>query len=350
MLHTLKTIAVSLAGLIFIASCTKEIKVNPNAAKIEPGEAAGNAVITLTGNDLKNIQTITFDLGNVPAPFNPNFNTNEALVFRVPEAANPGEQNIIFTTNTGYEFSIPFKVLAVPTLTSSSINEWQAGDTIIIYGNYLGTATNVIMTEDPTATVQIISASTNELKIIMPSSAAKSTKLQVTNDAGSSTTLFTFYNIDLAYKIFTDSYYHGFGDGSWGDPGVINTTQKKAGTASVSKNYQRGNWHLVQFVDWSNGITFDPDFKTFSVWIRGASQDYTLYLTTDTRDIAFGNSDQSTPLEIPANTWKYFEFPVSALGSKWTTGAAPLKEIGFWIKGPETQDETFYFDNVLIFK
>ncbi|MES2851186.1 MAG: IPT/TIG domain-containing protein [Bacteroidota bacterium] len=350
MLHTLKTITVSFTALLFVASCTKEIKINPSTAKIEPGEAAGNAVITLTGSDLKNIQTITFDLGNVPAPFNPNFNTDGALVFRVPEDANPGDQNIIFKTKSGYQFSIPFKVLAVPTLTSSSINEWQAGDTIIIYGNYLGTTTNVIMTEDPTATVQVLSATTNELKIIMPSSAVKSTKIQVTNDAGSSTTLFTFYNVDLAYKIFIDTYYNGFGDGSWGDAGVINTSQKKAGTASASKNYQKGNWHLIQFVDWSNGITFDPDFKTFSVWIRGASQDYTLYLTTDTRAIAFGNSDQSTPLEIPANTWKFFELPVSALGDRWTTGVAPLKQIGFWIKGPDAQDETFYFDNLLIFK
>ncbi|MFT3682658.1 MAG: IPT/TIG domain-containing protein [Ferruginibacter sp.] len=350
MLHTLKTIAVSVVAMLFIASCTKETKINPTTGKIEPGEAAGNAVITLTGTDLKNIQTITFDLGNVAAPFNPNFNTNDALIFRVPEAANPGDQNIIFKTKSGYQFSIPFKVLAVPTLTSSSINEWQAGDTISIYGNYLATATSVMMTEDPSATVEILSAAANELKIKMPASAAKSTKLQVTNEAGSSTTIFTFNNIDLAYKIFIDSYYNGFGDGSWGDPGVVNTSQKKGGTASVSKNYQKGNWHLVQFVDWNNGITYDPDFKTFSLWIRGASQDYTLYLTTDTRDIAFGNSDQSTPIEVPANTWKYFEFPAAALGSKWTTGAAPVKQIAFWIKGPDAQDETFYFDNVLIFK
>lgn len=350
MLHTLKTMAVFFAGMLLVTSCTKEIKIKPTTAKIEPGEAAGNAVITLTGSDLKNIQTITFDLGNVAAPFNPNFNTNDALVFRVPAEANPGDQNIVFTTTTGYQFSIPFKVLAVPTLTSASINEWEAGDVITIYGNYLGTTTSVNLTEDPAAVVEIVSSTATELKVRMPASAAKSTKLQVTNEAGSSTTLFVFYNIDLAFKIFVDQYYNGFGDGSWGDPGVINTAQSKGGVASVSKNYQRGNWHLVQFVDWSNGITYNPDFKTFSVWIRGGSRDYTLYLTTDTRDVAFGNADQSTALEVPANTWKYFEFPASALGSKWTTGVAPLKQIGFWIKGPDPQDETFYFDNVLIFK
>lgn len=349
MIHTLKSLAVFFAVVLLAVSCTKEKEINPNPAKIEPGEAAGNAVITLTGNDLKNVQTIKFDLGNVPATFNPNFNTDNALVFRVPAAANPGDQHIIFTTNTGYEFSIPFKVLAVPALVSASINEWQAGDTIIIYGNYLATTTAVALTEDPSAPVTIISATTNALTIKLPASDVRSSKIVVTNDAGSSTTGFVFYNIDQSYKIFTDAYSNGFVDGSWGDAGTITTVQKKGGTASVSKNYQRGNWHLVQFVNWS-GISFDPDFKTFSVWIRGASQDYTLFLTTDTRDIAFGNSDQTTPLEVPANTWKYFEFPISALGSKWTTGVAPLKEIGFWIKGPDAQDEIFYFDNVLIFK
>jgi hypothetical protein len=349
MVHILKPLAAFFAMVLLSVSCTKEKQINPNPAKIEPGEAAGNAVLTLTGSDLKNVQTIKFDLGNVPAAFNPNFNTDNALIFRVPADANPGDQHIIFTTNTGYQFSIPFKVLAVPTLVSSSINEWQAGDTIIIYGNYLATTTAVALTEDPTAAVTILSATANALTIILPASEVKSSKIVVTNDAGSSTTSFVFYNIDKAYKIFTDTYYNGFVDGSWGDPGIITTAQKKGGTASVSKNYQRGNWHLVQFANWS-GISFDPDFKTFSIWIRGASQDYTLYLTTDTRDAGFGNADQTTPLEVPANTWKYFEFPISALGAKWTTGVAPLKEIGFWIKGPDAQDEVFYFDNVLIFK
>lgn len=335
---------------VIASSCRKDEKIEPIIDKIDPGQAAGNAVLTVTGQGLQNVQTIVFDLNNVAASFNTNFNTGTSLIFRVPAEANPGDQHIIFTTKSGYRFSIPFKVLAVPTLTSSSTNNWEANDVLSIYGNYLATATNVTLADDPAATVTIVSKTVNELKIKMPSSAVKSTKIIVTNDAGSSTTDFVFYNVDLAFKIFTDDYYNGFADASWGDAGIINTAQKKRGTASASKNYEKGNWHLIQFANWSPGITFDPSFKTFSVWIRGASQDYTLYLTTDTRDAGFGNGDQTTPLDVPANTWKYFEFPVSVLGSKFTNGTAPLKEIGFWIKGPDTQDETFYFDDVLILK
>ena len=95
------------AFIFFISSCKKEIHVTPSASKISPDSAAGGALLTITGSGLRNIESVVFDLGNVPVAFNPNFNTDNAVLFRVPTDANVGDQHIVFTTTSGYQFSLP---------------------------------------------------------------------------------------------------------------------------------------------------------------------------------------------------------------------------------------------------
>src|SRR5882672_4055240 len=125
------------AVILLTASCTKNTNVTPSIKTISPDSAAGNAVITLTGSGLMDIQSAVFDNGNVPVAFNPNFNTEGAVIFRVPSAANVGPQHIVFTNSSGYQYSVPFTVLAVPSLASAFPTEWEAGNQITITGNYL---------------------------------------------------------------------------------------------------------------------------------------------------------------------------------------------------------------------
>ena len=124
---TLSVLTVS----IFFASCKKDEKVTPTFS-VNPGEGAGNDLITVTGTNIGDLRSIVFDNGNISAGLNPNFNTGSALLFRVPPDANVGDQHIIFTNAAGYEFSVPFKVLAIPTITSAMPTEWEAGSTITI--------------------------------------------------------------------------------------------------------------------------------------------------------------------------------------------------------------------------
>src|SRR5436309_4992440 len=115
-LRKIITIAAFSSCVLFVASCKKNVDVNPNANDIHPDSAAGNALITITGSGLRNVQSAVFDLGNVPVAFNPNFNTDNAILIRVPIDANVGPQHIVFTTTAGYQFSLPFTVLAVPSI------------------------------------------------------------------------------------------------------------------------------------------------------------------------------------------------------------------------------------------
>src|SRR6218665_386901 len=105
-----------------VSSCTEDTdgrpQIGPGTPKssgIKPDSAAGGTVLTLTGTGLGDMRSIVFEKNNVPAGFQPTLNTGEALIFRVPEDAAGGDQNIIFTNSAGAKLSVPFKVLAFPS-------------------------------------------------------------------------------------------------------------------------------------------------------------------------------------------------------------------------------------------
>src|ERR1700761_6823842 len=151
-----------LAVTVFITSCKKDVVVTPTYS-INPGAGAGNDVITLTGSHLSGIQSIVFDDGNVPVAFNPEFNTDGAVIFRVPPTANVGAQHIVFTNSNGYQFSVPFTVLAIPSISSAYPAEWEAGNTVTITGNYLQSVYHVTLAGSTTDTATIVSVTPTQL-------------------------------------------------------------------------------------------------------------------------------------------------------------------------------------------
>src|SRR5215211_1267513 len=91
----------AIAALVVIAasSCKKDTDGspgsspgNPTMTGITPAEAAGGAVVTITGSGLGGMRTIVFDKNNVPATFQPNLNSDNAILFRVPDTAFGGQQ------------------------------------------------------------------------------------------------------------------------------------------------------------------------------------------------------------------------------------------------------------------
>jgi hypothetical protein len=149
----------------------------------------------------------------------------------------------------------------------------------------------------------------------------------------------------ITYKIFTDDYGNGFENGSWG-PASVSSDFAKSGVKSFKAGYNKGNWSADGFANW-NGVASMPEYNYLSFWVKGASADYTLYVTGDARAGGYGNSDRSVPIAVPANVWTYFKIPMSTL-ELWKKG--PMKQLGFWIEGPEKQDEAFYFDDVILVK
>lgn len=347
-----------LSGLA-ISSCEKDTDGSPQiapgtpiAAKLMPDSAASGSSVTLTGTGLGDIRTILFEKQNVPASFQSTLNTESALIFRIPAEASGGVQNIIFTNSAGQSVSVPFKVLAYPTVSDVSNYNFTKGTVITITGNNLDDVTTVAVADSVKGVsdaATIISKEKKQLVVQMPASSLDRATLAITNGTGRIRTKQEFVNVDKAYKIFTDAYGTGFQDGSWGDAGAVSTKEFRSGTASISKTYQKGNWHLINFANWSSSaIAYSTDYTYVTGWIKGASADYSLYVTTDASKGGFGGTDEKNRIDVKAGTWTYFKLKLSDIDF-WSAGKT-LKQVGFRIKGPDKQDETFFFDDVMLVK
>lgn len=346
---TIKPVLFFGLALIF-ASCTKEVekpeaKNSPKANALEVSQGAAGTVVSITGSDLGGMKTIMFEKDSVFATFNPVFNNNNAVVFRVPDDASGGNQNIILTNSLNKQVIISYNVIALPSVTAVSNYNFTADTEITLTGNNLNDVVSVGVT-GTSAIATIVSKTKRTLVLKMPVTDVNSATLTITNSTGPINTNQVFVNLDKAYKIFTEGYNNGFENASWG-PASVSTEFAKTGGTSFKAGYNKGNWSADGFANW-NGIASMPDYKFMSFWVKGASAAYTLYLVGDQREGGYGNSDTSVPLQIPANVWTYFKIPMETI-QLWKKGGS-LKQIGFFIKGPDTQDEAFYFDDVIFIK
>jgi hypothetical protein len=320
---------------------------NPVAENLTPATASGGTLLTLTGSGLGDMRKIVFDKDSVPAPFYSTLNTENAVVFRVPDTVSGGLQNIVLTNGAGKTLLVPFTGLAFPSVTAVSNYDFVAGTELTLTGNNLESVSKVVL-NTTTDQATIVSKSKKKLVIKMPATTIARAALNISNVTGTLTTTQEFVNIDLAYKVFTEDYGTGFENGSWGDAAFISAAEFKTGAKSIGKNYQKGNWHLLGLANWGSGVTQDPDWKYLTVWVKGASRDYSLYIMSDKIPLGYGDYREDNKIDVPANVWTYFKVPLSKL-ALWSTGST-FNQLGFRIKGPDAQDEVFYFDDLLLVK
>jgi len=333
-----------LIGLSLFVSCTKKETITP-VFQISPGQGASKSVVTLTGSGLEDLLTITFDNGNIDAPFNPVFNTDGAVIFRIPDDANPGDQHIVFTNANGYQYTVPFKVLGLPTITGVDNYNFNDGSTLTLTGKNLDDVLEVKFTGS-TEVCAIVSKTATTLVITMPATTKYRTFLDITNQAGTITTLEEFVSLANNFKFFEDAYQNGEQDAAWGDPGFISTAVFKTGTASYGKNYQRGNWHQMGF-GWNN-ITND-NYRFLSFWMKGGSVNIDLWVWSQQSpggSDPYANAGQK--ITVPANVWTYYKIPLSQL-NLWANGPA-FNQLGWRLQGPDGQDEILYLDDVMLVK
>ncbi|GAB2792300.1 hypothetical protein GCM10027275_41510 [Rhabdobacter roseus] len=339
---------------VSLSSCTQDTDGSPQigpgnltVSEIRPDSAAGGTLLTVMGSGMGAIRSIVFEKDNVPAGFYSTLNTDDAILFRVPEEAIGGEQKIIFTNSAGKTASTTFRVLAYPSVASASNYNFTKGTRITLTGNNFDDVTAVTLTGTSDAAT-IVSQTKKELVLEFPATTVNRATLDIVNGTGKITTTQEFVAIDNALKIFGDAYGPGFGDGSWGDAALISKTEFKSGTASIGKNYQKGNWHLIGFSNWSPSVPYSAQYQYLTVWIKGASEDYSLYITTDASAGGFGNYIEANKLNVKAGVWNYFKVKLSDIDF-WSSGKT-LAQLGFRIQGPDKQDEVFYFDDLMLVK
>jgi hypothetical protein len=343
-----------LAILTGISACVEDTDGTPgikpgnlSVSSVFPDSASGGELVTVKGTGLGDIRNVVLEKGELAAGFQPTLNTDGVFMFRVPLEAAGGTQKVTLTNGNGISQSFDLRVLAFPVVYEFSNYNFKEGSEITITGLNLDDV-HTVRFSGTAETVDVVSKSKTSLTLKFGKTSMARSALDIINVTGLLKTTHEVVNLDEAFPIFTDAYGEGFADGSWGDAGTITDKEAKSGTKSVYKNYQKGNWHLINFANWWPGVAENPDWKYLTVWIKGASQDYTLYLTGDKRAGGFGNGDRSYPLNVPAGKWTYFKIPLSEV-KLWEKGGA-FNQIGFWIPGPDAKDEIFHFDDFILIK
>ncbi|MDX1954018.1 MAG: IPT/TIG domain-containing protein [Chitinophagaceae bacterium] len=303
------------------------------SGELNPGSAAGGQVVTLTGSGIGQIRSIVFDKNNVPAPFTSTLNTASDLIFRVPDTAYGGPQNVIFTNADGKTLSVPFSVIALPNVTSAFPTDFQAGTEITLTGNNLDDVSEVLL-EGTTDACTIVSKTRRQMVISMPVSTANRAKLKITNSSGNRITDMEFVNVDRALAVFREQLDNGFENWGWGGTYAASPEDKITGTNGLKAAYDPGGaWGGMQL---GNGGSIDvTGYKYFAFWAKGADVDKNVQF--------YLNWSNVKVITIPANKWTYFKYELATNYA----GINPINNVTFQIFDA---GKTIFFDNIIFFK
>ncbi|HEY0678192.1 MAG TPA: IPT/TIG domain-containing protein [Chitinophagaceae bacterium] len=320
----------SLAAIV--VSCKKDTDGSPDYSAgtptfsaITPGEGAGGTVVTITGSGLGRMSTIVFDNANVPATFQPNLNTESSIVFRVPDTAYGGQQNIVLTNVDGKMLTVPFKVIALPKVTDVSNYNFNTGSQITLIGNNLGDVSSVVLTGTTTAAT-IISKSRKEMVIEMPATTLSKTTLDLTNTSGKVTTSQEFISLANNFIIYSDGYGPGAynsGVQSWSWATTVSEVNDivKTGTKALKADYQNGGLSLFLGSNWATPALNFTDFhnpkpSALAFYARNpGTTPITIVIQPDGGAGSFTATGQAT-VSVPANNqWTYFRIPYFLTGN-----------------------------------
>jgi hypothetical protein len=347
-----------LASILVFTSCEKDSDGSPDVKPgnmqsegITPGEGAGGAVITLKGSGLGDIRSIVFDKGNVPAIVTSTLNTEGALVFRVPDTANGGTQNIIFTNSQGMSLTLPFNVVAMPSVTDVSNYNFNTDVQITLTGNNLNDVSKVVL-EGTTTEATIVSQTRKQLVIKMPATTLSKTKLKVTNATGSIVTNQEFYSIPNNFVLFADdwgsgAYNSGVQSWSWDVEVGTSATEVKSGTTSLKTKFKEdGGLSLFLGSDWGNPMKVFTDWlptppKYLSFWAKALDSDVKMEIITDSPpwDGTYSGKGK-IEVTIPKDVWTYFKIPNSLTGK--------YGRMNIILRG--STEKVVYFDDMMFLK
>lgn len=327
---------------LIVISCTKDTDGSsqykagtPVATNgIRPDSGSGGTTLTLEGTGLGQMRSIVFSTKNVPAPFISTLNTEEAIIFRVPDTAYGGNQNIVLTNVDGKTLTVPFRVLAYPVVSSAFPMDFQAGSTVTLTGSNLDDVTSVVI-NGTTDAATIVSKTRGQMVITMPASNVNRGFLKITNATGPIVTTQEFVNVSKALTVFSDQLDNGFESWSWGGDFSASTEEKITGPKSLKAAYDpAGTWGGMQL---GNGGSINiTGYKYFAFWVKGAEVDWNVQFMLN-----WGNQKVIT---VPAKKWTYFKYD---LATDYAGVSSTINNVTFQI---QNEGKTFYFDNIMFFK
>lgn len=324
--------ALFIALALLFNSCEKdsdgspEVKPgNPVLGSVTPASGAGGVLVTITGTGLGDMQAIIFEKDSVPTYLMSTLNTETVLMFRVPADAAGGSQNIILVNSDGKTLTVPFNVLAFPSVTSVSNYNFNEGTNITLTGNNLNDVSKVVLT-GTTDEATIVSQTRKEMVITMPATTVNRAKLDITNVTGLTSTTQEFVCINNNFIMFADAwgagaYNSGVQSWSYGCNVSETSDQFKSGTKSLKIDYVDGGLSLFLGSDWGDPMHVFTDWYTpafISFWAKGDGKSLSLRIISDSPpwDGTYSGSGEKI-VEVPADVWTYFKFPASVISGKY---------------------------------
>jgi IPT/TIG domain len=325
---------------IAFSSCEKDSDGSPDykagdpatSVGIKPDSGSGGAMLTLTGSGLGQMRSIVFDNKNVPAAFQSTLNTEENIIFRVPDTAYGGPQNIIFTNKDGKTLKVPFRVLAYPVISTVFPTDFIAGTTVTLTGSNLDDVTAVVL-NGTTDAATIVSKTRGQMVITMPATNLDRGFLKLTNATGSVVAAQEMMNVAKATIVFDEALQNGFQDWGWGGAYTASTDDKITGLKSFKGAYDpAGAWGGIQLGGGAINLTTE---KYFTFWAKGADEDKNVNVNL--------NWNNTKTITVPANKWTYFKYTLATD----FPGTTSVGTVVFQMNG---NGKTIYFDNIMFVK
>lgn len=309
-------------------------------SSISNSSGSGGSVIFLQGSGLGSVRSIIFSNDSVPASFNPTFNSDKAVIFRVPDTALGGLQNIILTNSTGKQVVVPYTVIAKPTVTTAYPVDFQAGSTITLTGSNFEDVDSVYAQGDSTHLATIVSKDHHNLVLTMPSISISNVSLVIHNAYGKTVPSTSFLNLDgsdsnAPFLFFTDNFGPVIGNWSWCTT-AVSTAYSVVGTSSLLATYSLNSWGAISLYCGTPVTCANYSYLTF--YVKGGT-------ASEQINVASENGGSTSTITVPASVWTYFKLPVSSFLSGVT-----LTRLDFQIQGPTDAQQTLYFDDIALVK
>jgi hypothetical protein len=262
-------------------------------------------------------------------------NTDNSILFRVPDTAFGGPQNIVLTNVNGQTLTVPFKVIALPTISTITPIDFQPGTQVTITGNNLGDVTSVVINGTSDAAT-IVSKDRKKLVITMPSTTVNRAKLKLTNSSGERITDQELTYIPNAFAVFTEGWGPNMQDWSWAGTHDISSTEAYMGTKSFRVIYSANGYQGASIHREDPKINMS-DYTYLTFWVKGGTADMNMQVYSE-------NGGSKKTITIPANVWTYFKMPIQG-----HMDGVSLERLDFQAVGPAA-NQTVYFDNILFVK
>lgn len=316
-------------------------------------------LIVISGQNIGGVKAAYFN--GYLTTFNPTYNTDNNLIITVPGGAPVDSTGVgaafgkIRLVTSHGETTYNFKLIAKPAVYETDKRTFgiDRGD-ITLKGKNFSDVTSVVFSNSTTA-VRIVSKTKDKLgnetmTLRFPASTVGQTTLDIANSSGIITTRdFEFVNADVAFKFFTDDFATNVSNNSWGDPLIINKDVAYAGTASVSKTFGKGVWHIAIF-SLANPvkITYTTDYQYLTFAIKGGLIDQVLWLQSSASSVGIGQNQKpdQNKIIVPAKVWTYYKIALTDLDF-WKPGKT-LEGLGWFLKGPDNATEVMTFDDVML--